>query len=96
MHVGGGGVSGSEGTVVIAVEGAAAAVEAAIAEVESIKGEPPLALRKALCETCKPTTPALRTDDGQQVFDQRDKTCIYSGTPEAELPDWFRKRQPAE
>lgn len=94
VHVGGGGVSGSEGTVVLAVSGEESAVKAAIAEVESIKGEPPLALQKALCETCKPSTPALRTVDGQQVIEESPKTCIFSGTKEENLPNWFRKRQP--
>lgn len=93
VHVGGGGVSGSEGTVVLSVNGDDAAVEKAIAEIDAIKGEPPLALQKALCETCVPSTPALRTADGEQLMEQTPKTCIYSGTLEADLPDWFNKRQ---
>jgi hypothetical protein len=95
VHVGGGGVSGSEGTVVLSVMGEDTAVEKAIAEIEAIKGEPPLALQKALCETCIPSTPALRADDGSQVIEETAKTCIYSGTLEADLPDWFSKRQTA-
>ena len=95
VHVGGGGVSGSEGTVVLAVNGEDAVVEQAIEEFNTIKGEPPLALQKALCETCIPSTPALRTADGAQVIENTAKTCIYSGTPEADLPDWFNKRQTA-
>lgn len=93
IHVGGGGVSGSEGTVVLSVNGEDAVVEQAIEEFNSIKGEPPLALQKALCETCIPSTPALRTADGAQVIEKTPKTCIYSGTLEADLPDWFKKRQ---
>ena len=95
VHVGGGGVSGSEGTVVLTVNGEDAVVEQAIEEFNTIKGEPPLALQKALCETCIPSTPALRTADGAQVIENTAKTCIYSGTPEADLPDWFNKRQTA-
>lgn len=95
IHVGGGGVAGSEGSVVLSVEGEKDAVEKAIDEIKSIKGEPPLALQKALCETCIPSTPALRADDGSQVIEETAKTCIYSGTKEADLPDWFKKRQPA-
>ena len=91
--MGGGGVSGSEGTVVLSVNGEDAAVQQAIAEIDAIKGEPPLALQKALCETCKPSTPALRAADGSQVIEETPKTCIYSGTLEADLPDWFIKRQ---
>ena len=81
VHVGGGGVSGSEGTVVLTVNGEDAVVEQAIEEFNTIKGEPPLALQKALCETCIPSTPALRTADGAQVIENTAKTCIYSGTP---------------
>src|SRR3546814_16277171 len=58
VHVGGGGVSGSEGTVVIAVKGDEAPVRAAIALVESLKGEPPLRLKKRRCDTCSAPPPA--------------------------------------
>ena len=54
-----------------------------------------MALQKALCETCIPSTPALRTVDGAQLMEPTAKTCIYSGTVEAGLPDWFSKRQTA-
>jgi hypothetical protein len=94
VHVGGGGVSGSEGTVVISVNGDDAAVQKAISEIEAIKGEPPLELQKALCETCRPSTPALRADDGSQIIEETLRTCFYSGTLEADLPNWFRKRKP--
>ncbi len=76
----------------LAVDGEDAAVEKAIADIEALKGEPPLALQKAFCETCKPSTPALRAADGSQVIEQTAKTCIYSGTAEGDLPGWFRKR----
>ncbi|MBC92381.1 MAG: hypothetical protein CMM38_01945 [Rhodospirillaceae bacterium] len=93
VHVGGGGVSGSEGTVVLSVNGDKEKVKRAISEFESIKGEPPLALKKALCESCIPSTPALRTADGDQVIENTQKTCIYSGTKESDLPEWFIKRE---
>jgi|TARA_B100000029_G_scaffold3471_1_gene4164 hypothetical protein len=92
IHVGGGGVSGSEGTVVLSVEGDKESVDIAIKEINTIKGEPPLNLKKALCQTCIPSTPALRTTDGSQVIEKTKKTCIYSGTLESDLPDWFKKR----
>ncbi len=95
VHVGGGGVSGSEGTVVLSVDGENAVVEQAIDEFNAIKGEPPLELQKAWCETCIPSTPALRTVDGAPLIEATPKTCIYSGTAEADLPDWFHKRQTA-
>ena len=93
VHVGGGGVSGSEGTIVLSVEGDKQSVNESIEEINTIKGEPPLNLKKALCETCIPSTPALRTADGSQVIEQTEKTCIYSGTLETDLPDWFKKRE---
>ena len=93
VHVGGGGVSGSEGTIVLSVEGDKQSVNESIEEIDTIKGEPPLNLKKALCETCIPSTPALRTADGSQVIEQTEKTCIYSGTLETDLPDWFKKRE---
>ena len=93
VHVGGGGVSGSEGTIVLSVEGAKQSVNESIEEIKTINGEPPLNLKKALCETCIPSTPALRTADGSQVIEQTEKTCIYSGTLETDLPDWFKKRE---
>ncbi|MCC7348799.1 MAG: hypothetical protein IT538_15530, partial [Variibacter sp.] len=61
VHVGGGGVSGSEGTVVLVASGEKAALDRAIAAVEAIKGEPPLATMKAACATCVPNTPAQVT-----------------------------------
>ena len=51
------------------------------------------ALKKALCESCIPSTPALRTADGDQVIENTQKTCIYSGTKESDLPEWFLKRE---
>ena len=93
VHVGGGGVSGSEGTIVLSVEGDKQSVNESIEEINTIKGEPPLNLKKALSETCIPSTPALRTADGSQVIEQTEKTCIYSGTLETDLPDWFKKRE---
>ena len=92
-HVGGGGVTGSEGTVVLSVNGEEEIIKRAITEFESIKGEPPLALKKALCESCIPSTPALRTIEGSQVIEDTQKTCIYSGTIESDLPEWFTKRE---
>jgi hypothetical protein len=103
VHVGGGGVSGSEGTVVISVTGEDADVGAAIELFESIKGEPPLALVKRRCEDCFAPPPAFTsgtdaaTAHGTVSADEARaiKQCIFSGTPEADLPDWFRKREPA-
>lgn len=104
-HVGGGGVSGSEGTVVLAVNGDGTAVERAIEEIGTIKGEPPLALKKRRCATCYAPPPAFTS--GMDVADpdagedkvaiaQSLKQCIFSGTAEEDLPAWFSKREPAQ
>lgn len=49
VHIGSGGVGGSEGAVVLAVEGPAEKVEAAFNLVKSIKGEPPVPGYKRSC-----------------------------------------------
>ena len=104
VHVGGGGVAGSEGSVVLAVNGDDTAVEQAIAEIASIKGEPPLELKKRYCATCYAPPPAFtsgmaaatpKTREEMQAMAQAQKQCIFSGTAEEDLPDWFRKREPA-
>ncbi|MBO6783610.1 MAG: hypothetical protein JJ899_10125 [Alphaproteobacteria bacterium] len=103
VHVGGGGVSGSEGTIVLSVTGEEADVRKAIELVESIKGEPPLKLQKRRCADCFAPPPAFTsgTDAANAVGTvtadeaRKIKQCIFSGTAEEDLPDWFRKREPA-
>ncbi len=48
-HVGSGGVGGSEGAVVLSIEGEESRVQRAFELVRSIKGEPPVGLPDALC-----------------------------------------------
>ena len=62
FHIASGGQSGSEGAVTLVCEGEPASVRKAIDLVESIKGEPPLLPRKAICETCVLTSPAQPKD----------------------------------
>lgn len=101
VHVGGGGVSGSEGTVVISVTGDEAVLCEAIELVESFKGEPPLQLKKRRCATCfaPPSAFTSGTDAAKDVgtitADEARviKQCIFSGTEEEDLPDWFQKRE---
>jgi hypothetical protein len=102
VHVGGGGVSGSEGTVVISVTGEEAEVRAAIALVETFKGEPPLKLLKRRCADCFAPPPAFTSgtdaakDVGTVTAEEAKaiRQCIFSGTAEEDLPDWFSKREP--
>lgn len=92
VHVGGGGVSGSEGAVVLVATGAKEALDRAIAAVEAIKGEPPLVTMKAACATCVPTTPALLATPAAQAPKTPKKSCTFQGRPEATLPPTYIRR----
>ena len=92
VHVGSGGNSGSEGTVVLVAEGEKDALDRAIAAINAIKGEPPLATMKAACATCVPTTPSLLTSPEEQARTQQRLSCVHQGKAEAELPAYFVRR----
>ncbi len=92
VHVGGGGVTGSEGTVVLVATGEKAAIDATIPVIDAIKGEPPLKTMKATCASCAPSTPALLTTPKDQVGKPPKLTCIYAGRREDELPKNFIRR----
>jgi hypothetical protein len=92
VHVGGGGVSGSEGTVVLVATGEKDALERAIVGIDAIKGEPPLVTMKAACATCVPTTPALLTTAAEQAPKEPKISCIFQGRAEADLPATYTRR----
>jgi hypothetical protein len=92
VHVGGGGVSGSEGTVVLVATGSKETLDRAIAAIESIKGEPPLQTMKAACATCVPTTPAMLASVAEQTPQAPKQSCIFQGRAEAELPPNYIRR----
>ncbi len=94
VHVGGGGVNGSEGTVVIAIEGEKSQLDDAIRLYERIKGEPPLQPQKAYCLNCLPTTPSMTKTKTEQFSGEERRYCMYQGSREDELPDFFRRRTP--
>ena len=103
IHVGGGGVSGSEGSIVLSTIGDDEAVNTAIEEISKIKGEPPLELKKRRCSTCYAPPPAFMSGIAPINSDQNinkveiakeQKQCIFSGTEESDLPKWFQKREP--
>lgn len=52
-HIASGGIGGSEGSVVLAITGGEPKVKAAIALLESIKGEKPVKGAKGTCESCR-------------------------------------------
>ncbi len=95
VHVGGGGVNGSEGAVVIAIEGEKTELDRAIELYEDIKGEPPMSPRKARCFSCLPTTPSLMKSKAEQFTGGEKRYCIYQGQREDELPTFFKHRAPA-
>lgn len=92
VHVGSGGNSGSEGTVVLVATGDKEALDRAIDAIERIKGEPPLATMKAACATCVPTTPSLLTSPEEQARTQPKLSCVHQGKREADLPAHFVRR----
>lgn len=86
VHVGGGGMAESQGSVVLVAEGERDRLDRAIALIESIKGEPSLQAKKSACTNCVPTV-MIRSDDGVR---KEVKYCMYQGLTEAELPDFMR------
>ena len=90
IHIGGGGVNGSEGSVVLVTEGEKKKVEKAIRLIESIKGEPPLQPKKSLCVSCLPSTPSILVSAKDQFKGRKPKHCMYWGKKEEELPSFLR------
>ncbi len=102
-HVGGGGVSGSEGSIVLSAQGNDEAINTAIDEISKIKGEPPLELKKRRCATCFAPPPAFTSGIAKTKPDAQEDNveiakeqmqCIFSGKQETDLPEWFQKREP--
>jgi hypothetical protein len=92
IHIGGGGVRGSEGSVVLVTEGEKKKINKAIRLIESIKGEPPLQPKKSLCVSCLPTTPSLLVSAKDQFVGKKIKHCMYWGKKEEELPFFLQGR----
>jgi hypothetical protein len=92
VHVGGGGVTGSEGSVVLVATGTKAQIDAAVPHLEAIKGEPPLKTMKNFCADCVPTTPAMAGTVKEQAGPAAKLTCLYAGKREEELPKGFIRR----
>lgn len=86
VHVGGGGMTESQGAIVIVAEGERDRLDRAIALIESIKGEPSLHPKKSACTNCVPTVMILN-DDGVR---KEVKYCMYQGLSDAELPSFMR------
>jgi len=82
VHIGGGGLNGSEGSVVLVAEGPKNKLDQAIGLIERIKGEPPLHPKKSLCINCFPTLPGIK----DASIRMKRKHCMYQGKKEKELP----------
>jgi len=82
VYIGGGGQSGSEGSVVLVAEGDKKALDQAISLIESIKGEQPLRVKKSLCCNCVPTIPSMKDLSISKMVEH----CMYTGKAEEELP----------
>ena len=89
FHVASGGNSGSEGSITLVAEGDEVPMKKAIELTESIKGEAPLGIRKGICETCVPKSPAEPED-----YERREDLlhCFYQNKPEEDLPSHLRNR----
>ncbi len=90
IHIGGGGVNGSEGSVTLVAEGEKKALDQAIKLIESIKGEPPLRPKKSLCFNCLPTAASTTRSPDEQFAEKEKKYCMFQGKEEDELPDFFQ------
>lgn len=88
-HVASGGVSGSEGSVTLVVEGIKEAINKTIKLVESFKGESPLNFRKGICKICAHASPAQPKDYDVSAFSD---FCQFRGKREEELPFYLRNR----
>lgn len=86
VHVGGGGMTESQGSVVLVAEGEREKLDRAITLIESIKGEPTLRPRKSACTNCVPTVLILN-DEGVK---REVKYCMYQGLTEEELPHFMK------
>lgn len=87
VHIGGGGLQASQGSVVLVAEGEKGKLDQAIGLIESIKGEMSLRPRKSSCSNCLPTVLILH-DAGVR---REVKYCMYQGRTEEELPSFMRQ-----
>jgi hypothetical protein len=94
IHIGGGGVNGSEGSVVLVAEGGKEELGRAIQLIESIKGEPPLHPRKSLFLTCPPPPRGSgpRVSRTDKITGKEIKHCIHHGKKEEEFPPYLQQR----
>ncbi len=92
IHIGGGGVGGSEGSVALVAEGEKERLDQAVELIGSIKGEPSLRTKKSLCINCLPTSPSTLLSPEEQFSEAEPRHCMYQGKKEEDLPAFFRQQ----
>ena len=92
IHVGSGGINGSEGSVTLVAEGEKKDMDRAIKLIESIKGEPPIRSEKSLCINCLPTAASTLMSPEEQFAEMEKKHCMFRGKKEEELPPYLQQR----
>ncbi len=92
VHIGGGGVGGSEGSVVLAAEGEKQGLDRAVELIESIKGEAPIQSKKSLCINCLPTSPSMLFRPEEQFAEKESGHCMFQGKKEEELLRFLQQK----
>ena len=90
FHVASGGYGDSQGAVTLVSEGDAEAVQGAIQLIEAIKGEPFLEVKRGICATCAPSSPAQPKD--YDKIKGLPRNCQYQGLAQKDLPPFLRNR----
>ena len=87
FHVASGGYGDSQGAVTLISEGSEEAVGKAIQAIEAIKGEPPLQMKRGICESCVTSSPAQPKD-----YKRLPAPCQFQGKAPKDLPPYLRNR----
>jgi hypothetical protein len=87
FHVASGGYGDSQGAVTLIAEGSEEAVKKAIQMIEGIKGEPPLQMKRGICETCMTSSPAQPKN-----YQKLPAPCQFWGKALKHLPPYLRDR----
>ena len=87
FHVASGGYGDAQGAVTLICEGSDEVVGKAIQIIEGIKGEPPLQVKRGICESCVTASPAQPKD-----YVRRPVACQFQGKAPKDLPPYLRNR----
>jgi hypothetical protein len=87
FHVASGGYADAQGAVTLISEGSEETVGKAIQMIEAIKGEPPLQMKRGICESCMTSSPAQPKN-----YEKRPAPCQFWGKAPKDLPPYLRTR----